>query len=71
MELLEFAVVAVTSITAVMNPASTRTRAYAPRITGLIGEEGLRVITKLMPIIVLAIAMQFIISGIAEIVHPL
>lgn len=44
---------------------------YAPRITGLIGEEELRVITKLMSIIVLAIAVQFIISGIAEIVRPL
>lgn len=39
---------------------------YGPRIFAFIGEEGLRVIPKLMAIIVLALAIQFIISGIAE-----
>ncbi len=39
---------------------------YGPRILFLIGEGGLRVVPKLMAIIVLAIAVQFIISGIAE-----
>jgi len=39
---------------------------YAPRIFGFLRGEGLRVVTKLMSIIVLAIAVQFIISGIAE-----
>lgn len=39
---------------------------YAPKIFKFLGEEGLRVITKLMSVIVLAIAVQFIISGIAE-----
>lgn len=38
---------------------------YGPRIFSLIGEGGLRVIPKLMAIIILAIAIQFIISGIA------
>lgn len=36
---------------------------YGPWIFSLIGEEGLRVVPKLMAIIVLAIAIQFIISG--------
>ncbi|HQD25441.1 MULTISPECIES: MarC family protein [Methanoculleus] len=38
---------------------------YGPRIFALIGEAGLRVVPKLMAIIVLAIAIQFIINGIA------
>lgn len=38
---------------------------YGPWIFSLIGEEGLRVVPKLMAVIVLAIAIQFIISGIA------
>ena len=38
---------------------------YGPRIFALIGEGGLRVVPKLMAIIVLAIAIQFIINGIA------
>lgn len=44
---------------------------YAPKIFKLLGEEGLRVITRLMSIIVLAIAVQFIISGIAETIPAL
>jgi multiple antibiotic resistance protein len=44
---------------------------YAPRIFRLLGGEGLRVITRLMSIIVLAIAVQFIISGIAETIPTL
>jgi multiple antibiotic resistance protein len=39
---------------------------YASKISGFIGGEGLRVITKLMAIIVLAIAVQFVISGMTE-----
>jgi multiple antibiotic resistance protein len=39
---------------------------YGPRILFLIGKGGLRVVPKLMAVIVLAIAIQFIISGIAE-----
>lgn len=39
---------------------------YGPRIFAFIGEAGLRVVPKLMAVIVLAIAIQFIISGIAE-----
>ncbi|MCM2465491.1 MarC family protein [Methanoculleus oceani] len=39
---------------------------YGPWIFAFIGEGGLRVVPKLMAIIVLAIAVQFIISGIAE-----
>jgi len=38
---------------------------YGPWIFSLIGEGGLRVVPKLMAIIVLAIAIQFIINGIA------
>jgi multiple antibiotic resistance protein len=38
---------------------------YGPWIFSFIGEEGLRVVPKLMAIIVLAIAVQFIISGTA------
>ncbi|MGC9345267.1 MAG: MarC family protein [Candidatus Bathyarchaeales archaeon] len=44
---------------------------YASRILKFLGEEGLRVITRLMSIIVLAIAVQFIISGIAETIPKL
>lgn len=44
---------------------------YASKISGFIGKEGLRVITRLMSIIVLAIAIQFIISGIAETIPTL
>lgn len=44
---------------------------YAPKIFKFLGEEGLHVITKLMSIIVLAIAVQFIISGIAEAISTL
>ena len=39
---------------------------YGPWIFASIGEGGLRVVPKLMAVIVLAIAVQFIISGIAE-----
>jgi len=38
---------------------------YGPKIFSLIGEGGLRVVPKLMAIIVLAIAIQFIINGIS------
>jgi len=44
---------------------------YALRIFSLLDEESLRVITGLMLIIVLAIAVQFIISGIAETIPEL
>ena len=44
---------------------------YAPRIFKFLGEEGLHVITRLMSIIVMAIAVQFIISGIVEIIPTL
>ncbi len=44
---------------------------YAPRIFKFLGEEGLHVITRLMSIIVLAIAVQFIISGIVKIIPTL
>ncbi len=39
---------------------------YGPKIFNFLGGEGLRVITKLMSIIVLAIAVQFVITGVAE-----
>ena len=38
---------------------------YASRISKFAGKEGLRVVTRLMSIIVLAIAVQFVINGIA------
>ncbi|NLA38785.1 MAG: NAAT family transporter [Methanomicrobiales archaeon] len=38
---------------------------YGPRIFALIGEGGLRVVPRLMAVIVLAIAIQFIINGIS------
>jgi multiple antibiotic resistance protein len=44
---------------------------YAPRIFKFLGEEGLHVVTRLMSIIVLAIAVQFIINGIAETIPTL
>jgi multiple antibiotic resistance protein len=36
---------------------------YSTRLFGLLGDEGLRVVTALMAIIVLAIAVQFVING--------
>jgi len=45
--------------------------AYAPRIFKFLGEEGLHVVTRLMSIIVLAIAVQFIINGIAKTISTL
>jgi len=44
---------------------------YAPRIFKFLGEEGLHVVTRLMSIIVLAIAVQFVINGIAETIPTL
>jgi len=44
---------------------------YALGIFKFLGEEGLHVITRLMSIIVLAIAVQFMISGIVEIIPTL
>jgi multiple antibiotic resistance protein len=38
---------------------------YATRLFRLLGDEGLRVVTSLMAIIVLAIAVQFVINGVA------
>ena len=37
---------------------------YAPKIFAFRGEEGIHILTKLMSIIVLAIAVQFVINGI-------
>jgi len=39
---------------------------YSSRMFRLLGDEGLRVITALMSIIVLAMAVQFVINGVAE-----
>jgi multiple antibiotic resistance protein len=39
---------------------------YSSRLFKLLGDEGLRVITALMAIIVLAIAVQFMIDGLAN-----
>jgi multiple antibiotic resistance protein len=39
---------------------------YSSKLFRLLGEEGLRVVTALMSILILAIAIQFIINGIAE-----
>lgn len=36
---------------------------YSPKLSRLLGDEGLQVVTKLMSIIVLAIAVQFVING--------
>ena len=44
---------------------------YGPKIFSLIGEGGLRVVPKLMAIIVLAIAIQFIINGVSAAVPQL
>ena len=40
--------------------------AYSSKLFRLLGEEGLRVVTALMSILILAIAIQFIINGVAE-----
>ena len=37
---------------------------YADRLVGRLGKEGLRVVTRIMAIVVLAIAVQFIINGV-------
>jgi multiple antibiotic resistance protein len=39
---------------------------YSSRLFKLLGDEGLRVITALMAIVVLAIAVQFVIDGVAN-----
>ncbi len=44
---------------------------YASKIFKFLGEEGLHVITRLMSIVVLAIAVQFIINGVAEVISTL
>jgi multiple antibiotic resistance protein len=41
---------------------------YAPRVFKVFGHDGLRVVTAMMAIIVLALAVQFIINGIIDIV---
>jgi multiple antibiotic resistance protein len=41
---------------------------YSSRLFKLLGDDGLRVVTALMAIIVLAIAVQFIIEGIADVI---
>ncbi|MCK8519099.1 MarC family protein [Methanoculleus sp. 7T] len=38
---------------------------YGPKVFAYLGEEGLRVVPKLLAVIVLAIAIQFIINGVA------
>lgn len=40
---------------------------YAGRLTGKLGAEGLRVVTKIMAIVVLAIAVQFLINGVTDV----
>ena len=40
---------------------------YADRLVGRLGSEGLRVVTKIMAIIVLAIAVQFLITGVTDV----
>lgn len=40
---------------------------YAGRLSGKVGSEGLRVVTKVMAIVVLAIAVQFLINGVTNI----
>jgi multiple antibiotic resistance protein len=42
---------------------------YADRLAGRLGSEGLRVVTKIMAIVVLAIAVQFLINGTTEVVN--
>lgn len=44
---------------------------YSTRLFALLGDEGLRVITALMSIIVLAIAVQFLVNGITDAFHSL
>lgn len=44
---------------------------YAPKIFAFLGEEGIHILTKLMSIIVLAIAVQFVINGIGEAISAL
>lgn len=39
---------------------------YSAKLLRLLGDEGLRVVTAIMSIIILAIAIQFIINGVAE-----
>ncbi len=41
---------------------------YSSRLFKFLGDDGLRVVTSLMAIIVLAIAVQFIIEGIADVI---
>jgi multiple antibiotic resistance protein len=47
---------------------------YADRLVKWLGEEGLHVVTKIMAIVVLAIAVQFMINGVTDvanrIIHP-
>jgi small neutral amino acid transporter SnatA (MarC family) len=47
---------------------------HADRVAGVLGTEGLHVVTKITAIIVLAIAVQFLINGVTEvaghILHP-
>jgi multiple antibiotic resistance protein len=44
---------------------------YSSKLFRLLGEEGLRVVTALMSILILAIAIQFIINGAAEAVSQI
>jgi multiple antibiotic resistance protein len=47
---------------------------YAGRLAGSLGTEGLHVVTRIMAIVVLAIAVQFLINGVTDVVssiiHP-
>ena len=47
---------------------------YADRLVGRLGTEGLHVVTRIMAIVVLAIAVQFLINGVTDVagrmVHP-
>ena len=42
---------------------------YADRLVNRLGAEGLRVVTRIMAIIVLAIAVQFMINGVTDVVN--
>jgi len=42
---------------------------YADRLVGRLGKEGLRVVTRIMAIVVLAIAVQFIINGLTGVTN--
>jgi multiple antibiotic resistance protein len=42
---------------------------YADRLVNRLGTEGLHVVTKIMAIVVLAIAVQFIINGVTDVVN--